>query len=444
VGKTSLGQSIARATEREFIRISLGGIRDEAEIRGHRRTYIGSYPGQIVKGLKKAKTMNPVFLLDEIDKLGSDFRGDPASALLEVLDPEQNAEFVDHYLDLEIDLSRVFFITTANTLDPVPPALKDRMEVIELPGYTEREKLQIARDFLIRKQAEKNGLKPESVLIADGLILKMVNGYTREAGVRNLERQIAVVMRKVARHVVESRQAQEEGGEPGPFVFEESHLKKFLGIPKFSQAKILSQNEVGVAMGLAWTVAGGDILIIESRFLKGKGELILTGRLGEVMKESSSAAFSYAKLKLFELDLDTEELEKYNIHLHIPEGAVPKEGPSAGVTLAVSMISLLTGIPVKSDFAMTGEITLRGKVLPVGGIKEKIIAAHRYGLKNVLIPIENEKDYIEDIPDDIKRDMKIARVDNMDEVLELVLEQPIKIKNIQSKVIKPFLNSKIQ
>ncbi len=441
VGKSSLSKSIARALDRAFVRISLGGVKDEAEIRGHRRTYIGSYPGQIVKGLKKAKYINPVFLLDEVDKLSSDFRGDPASALLEVLDPDQNAEFVDHYLDLEIDLSQVFFITTANTVDPIPPALKDRMEVIEISGYTEREKMHIAKDFLIKKQASKNGLDPGNILIRDDIILKVINEYTREAGVRNLEREIAIIMRKIARLMVEARESKKEFDK---IELKESQIKKFLGVQKFTRLKRLSPNENGVAMGLAWTASGGDILIIESRFLKGKGDLIMTGRLGEIMKESSSAAFSYAKLKLLELDMDTELLEGYNIHLHIPEGAVPKEGPSAGVTLSVSIISLLTGIPVISDYAMTGEITLRGKVLPVGGIKEKIIAAHRYGIKNVLIPVENEKDMAEDIPSDILEEIKIHLVDNMDEVLDMVLEKPIKIKNINSKVIKPFLNSKIQ
>jgi len=441
VGKSSLSKSIARALDRPFVRVSLGGVRDEAEIRGHRRTYIGSYPGQIIKGLKKAKYKNPVFLLDEIDKLNSDFRGDPASALLEVLDPEQNAEFVDHYLDLEIDLSQVFFITTANYSDPIPPALLDRMELLELPGYTEREKLQIARGFLIKKTAEKNGVKPEKFEINDELILKIINQYTREAGVRNLERQIAVIMRKIARNFVEKGDGinQEE-----KFILTEEHLEKFLGIPRFNKSKMLQESEVGVCIGLAWTAAGGDILIVESRFVRGKGDLILTGRLGEVMKESSSTAFSFAKSKLTQLDLDTSEIEKYNIHLHIPEGSVPKEGPSAGVTLAVSIISLLTGIPVRCNFAMTGEITLRGKILPVGGIKEKIIAAHRYGIGHVLIPSENAKDFIEDVPEDIKETMQVHIVDNMDELLEVVLEQPLKIKNINSRVISPFLDSKIQ
>ncbi|MDY0296988.1 MAG: endopeptidase La [Acidobacteriota bacterium] len=441
VGKSSISRSIARALDREFTRVSLGGVKDEAEIRGHRRTYIGSYPGQIIKGLKKAGVRNPVFLLDEIDKLSSDFRGDPASALLEVLDPEQNHEFVDHYLDLEIDLSKVFFITTANSAEPIPPALLDRMEIIELPGYTEREKCEIARRYLIPKQSKKAGLDPECIDINDDLLLAVINEYTREAGVRNLERQVAMMIRKVAREVVEKN---DKASEHPPVKITREKLEKFLGVPRFTHTRKLMQNEVGVAMGLAWTVTGGDILIIEARFLKGKGELILTGRLGEVMKESSSTAFSCAKLKLFELDFDTDGLEKYNIHLHIPEGAVPKEGPSAGITLTVAMVSLLTGIPVRAEFAMTGEITLRGQILQVGGIKEKVLAAHRYGIRHVLLPRENEKDFREDIPEDIRNDMKIYFVQSIDEVLDLVLEKPLKIKNISSKVIKPFLDTKLQ
>lgn len=463
VGKSSLSKSIARALDRAFVRVSLGGVRDEAEIRGHRRTYVGSYPGQIIKGLKKAKYKNPVFLLDEIDKLSSDFRGDPASALLEVLDPEQNSEFVDHYLDLEIDLSQVFFITTANTTDPIPPALKDRMEIIEIPGYTEREKLHIAKGFLVKKQAEKNGLNIEDFKIPDGLILDIINRYTREAGVRNLERQIAIVMRKIARHFVQEADEKEpaqvnadvsadaDGDSPQtdkqslkPLLVTHQLMEKFLGVPKFNKRQVLDKNEIGVSIGLAWTQAGGDILIIESRCVRGKGELILTGSLGDVMKESSSTAFSYSKIKISQLDFDTNEVEKYNIHLHLPEGAVPKEGPSAGVTLAVSIISLLTGIPVRSDYAMTGEITLRGKILPVGGIKEKIIAAHRYGISNVLIPSENEKDFKEDIPGEIKETMNVQFIDTMDEILDIVLEKPIKIKNINSKIIRPFDQAKIQ
>jgi ATP-dependent Lon protease len=441
VGKSSLSKSIARALDRKFVRVSLGGVKDEAEIRGHRRTYIGSYPGQIVKGLKKAGSMNPVFLLDEIDKLNSDFRGDPASALLEALDPEQNAEFNDHYLDLELDLSQVFFITTANFAENIPPALLDRMEVIELPGYTEREKLEIAKNFLLKKQAEKNGFSPAEIQIGDEVLLSVINEYTREAGVRNLERELAVIMRKTARGIIESGKKDDEKEIQ---VIDRAKLQKFLGIAKYSNQKIFKRNEIGVAIGLAWTAAGGDILVVEARMLKGKGELILTGRLGEVMKESSSAAFSYTKLKLFELELDTEELKNYDIHLHIPEGAVPKEGPSAGVTLAVSLISLLTGIPVRSDYAMTGEITLRGKILPVGGIKEKIIAAHRYGIKNILIPSENEKDFKEDIPEELKSVIRIYPVDTMDELLDIVLEDPIKIKNIKSKVIRPLQEANLQ
>jgi ATP-dependent Lon protease len=441
VGKSSLSKSIARALDRKFVRVSLGGVKDEAEIRGHRRTYIGSYPGQIVKGLKKAGSMNPVFLLDEIDKLNSDFRGDPSSALLEALDPEQNTEFADHYLDLDLDLSQVFFITTANFAENIPPALLDRMEVIELPGYTEREKLEIAKNFLLKKQAEKNGFSADEVRIDDDVLLSVINEYTREAGVRNLEREIAVIMRKTARGIIESgKKVREKEAQ----VIDRARLQKYLGIPKYSNQKIFQGSEIGVAIGLAWTSAGGDILVVEARMLKGKGELILTGRLGEVMKESSSAAFSYTKLKLFELELDTDELRNYDIHLHIPEGAVPKEGPSAGVTLAVSLLSLLTGIPVRPDYAMTGEITLRGKILPVGGIKEKIIAAHRYGIKNIIIPSENEKDFQEDIPEELKNDIRIYPVDTMDELLELVLEHPIKIKNIRSKVIRPLQEASLQ
>jgi len=439
VGKSSLSKSIARALDRKFVRVSLGGVRDEAEIRGHRRTYIGSYPGQIIKGLKKAGTMNPVFLLDEIDKLNADFRGDPASALLEALDPEQNAEFVDHYLDLEVDLSRIFFITTANEMDPIPPALFDRMEVIELPGYTEREKLQIARHFLLPKQAKKNGLSEDSFSISDELILKVISAYTREAGVRNLERQLAVILRKVARLMVE---AGKEGR--APVLVDETLLAKFLGIPKFIGQKVSNQEEIGVATGLAWTSAGGDLLLVEARMMRGKGELILTGRLGEVMKESSSTAFSYTKLKLFELELATDELKNYDIHLHIPEGAVPKEGPSAGVTLAVAMISLLTGIPVKAGIAMTGEITLRGKVLPVGGIKEKVIAAHRYGIRTVLIPAENEKDFQEDVPEEVRRELTVHTITHMDQLLELVLARPIKLTNINSRVVRPQQEANLQ
>ncbi len=440
VGKSSLSKSIARALNRPFVRISLGGVKDEAEIRGHRRTYIGSYPGQIVKGLKKAKYMNPVFLLDEIDKLSSDFRGDPASALMEVLDPEQNIEFIDHYVDIEMDLSKVFFITTANSRESIPPALWDRMEIIEIPGYTRMEKMQIARNFLLKKQAGKNGAKIDNIEFSDDLLSEVIHKYTREAGVRDYERQLGKILRKITRYFVENK----EKPPSEKFILKKEHLKQFLGVAKYSDIKILKQSETGVAVGMAWTPYGGELLIIESRFINGKGELILTGRLGEVMRESSSTAFSYIKLKLFELGFDINSLEKYNIHLHIPQGAVPKDGPSAGVTLAVSMISQLTGIKVRANFALTGEITLRGEILPVGGIKEKIIAAHRYGVKNVVIPEENRKDYLEDIPDEIKESIKIHFVENMDALLDLVLEESIEMENIKSKVIKPDLSSNIQ
>ncbi len=440
VGKSSLSKSIARALNRPFVRISLGGVKDEAEIRGHRRTYIGSYPGQIVKGLKKAKFMNPVFLLDEIDKLSSDFRGDPASALLEVLDPEQNVEFIDHYIDIEMDLSKIFFITTANTSENIPAALWDRMEIIEIPGYTRMEKMQIAKNFLIKKQLEKNGLSEKDVEIRDDFLMEIINGYTREAGVRDFERQLGKVFRKITRQFVENGGMKKRD----KFILKNSHIKKFLGIQKFNDIKMLKRSETGVAIGMAWTPYGGELLIIESRFINGKGELILTGRLGEVMRESSSTAFSYIKLKLFELGFDTNTMEKYNVHLHIPQGAVPKDGPSAGVTLAISMISQLTGIKVKANFAMTGEITLRGEILPVGGIKEKIIAAHRYGVKNVVIPEENRKDYLEDIPSEIKDSISIYFVENMDMLIDIVLEKSIELDNIKSQVIKPDLSSKIQ
>ncbi len=433
VGKSSLSKSIARALGRKFTRISLGGVKDEAEIRGHRRTYIGAYPGQIVKGLKKAKSLNPVFLLDEIDKLNSDFKGDPASALLEVLDPEQNMEFIDHFLDIEMDLSKVFFITTANSLSTISHALRDRMEIIEISGYTEKEKLEIAKKYLIKKRAEKNGLKNNEVKFEDELLLKIINEYTRESGVRELERVIAVILRKITRHIVQDKKKYSS---IAPYILTEKLLIKYLGAPKYGSQKTIGIGEVGVSVGLAWTQVGGDILIIEARLLKGKGKLIMTGRLGEVMKESLATAFTYAKLKLEELDFDTTKLDKYDIHLHIPEGAVPKEGPSAGVTLALSMISLITGIPVKSKFAMTGEITLRGKVLPVGGIKEKILAAHRYGIKNILIPYENKKDYEEDIDKDIKDDIQIYFIDNMDELLNLVLENKLVLKNMNNKILK--------
>ncbi|MCK5222551.1 MAG: AAA family ATPase, partial [Candidatus Aminicenantes bacterium] len=390
--------------------------------------------------LKKAKYMNPVFLLDEIDKLSSDFKGDPSSALLEVLDSDQNSEFVDHYLDLEIDLSKVFFITTANSIENIPSPLHDRMEIIEIQGYTQMEKLQIAKNYLVRNQSEKNGIEPIAFSISDEILLTIINDYTRESGVRELERQIGKVTRKIARNFVEKGKKDSEK----ELIIDKDLIEKFLGIPLYSDMKILKQSEVGVSVGMAWTPFGGDLLIVESKYLKGNGELILTGRLGEVMKESSSTAYSYVKLKLYDLDFDTDLLENYNIHLHIPQGAVPKEGPSAGVTLAVAMISLLTGIKVKANYAITGEITLRGEILPVGGIREKIIAAHRYGVKNVIIPLENRKDYIEDIPEEVKKSVDVHFVENMDNVLEVVLEKTIKLNNIKSRIIKPYMNPNIQ
>jgi len=441
VGKSSLSKSVARALGRKFTRISLGGVKDEAEIRGHRRTYIGAYPGQIVKGLKKAKSLNPVFLLDEIDKMSSDFKGDPASALLEVLDSEQNKEFIDHFIDIEMDLSKIFFITTANSLSNIPYALRDRMDIIEISGYTEKEKLEIAKKYLIKKQCERNGLKFDEIEIGDKCLLKIINEYTRESGVRELERVISIVLRKITRHIIQDKKVYSP---KKPFIFNEKLLEKYLGAPKYISQKSIEVGEIGVSIGLAWTQVGGDILIIEARMLKGKGKLIMTGRLGEIMKESLSTAFTYSKLKLSELDFDIKVLNGYDIHLHIPDGAVPKEGPSAGVTLAVSIISLLTGIPVKSKFAMSGEITLRGKILPVGGIKEKVLAAHRYGIKNIILPDENKKDFEEDIPPDVKDDIKVYFIDNMDKMLDIALENKLVLKNINTKMLKTSVSIGVQ
>jgi ATP-dependent Lon protease len=437
VGKSSLAKSVANAIGREFVRISLGGLKDEAEIRGHRRTYIGAYPGQIVKGIKKAKCMNPVFLLDEIDKIDSNFRGDPASALMEVLDPELNNHFSDHYLDLEINLSKVFFITTANSLDSIPGPLRDRLEIIEISGYTELEKVNIAKQFLINKQALMKGLDINNYSIDKKELLYVINNYTREAGVRELERKVAIIMRKIARNIVKEKNKTRK------IKINRQLITEFLGIPRYNKEKILKKPEIGVALGLAWTAFGGEILLIELRNIKGKGDLILTGRLGEIMKESSSTAFSYVKLKLYELGFDIDLIEKYNYHLHIPKGAVPKEGPSAGITLAVSFISLILGIPIKNDYAMTGEITLRGKILPVGGIKEKVIAAHRYGITNLIIPLENQKEFEEEIPDEIKARVKVNFMDNMDEVFRIVLTEQIRIDG-RSSIIKHFSNNNIQ
>ncbi|MFN2386848.1 MAG: endopeptidase La [Thermoanaerobaculia bacterium] len=414
VGKTSLAKSIARSLNRKFVRLSLGGVRDEAEVRGHRRTYIGAFPGQIIQMMKKAGTVNPVFLLDEVDKMSSDFRGDPAAALLEVLDPEQNHTFVDHYLDVEYDLSKVMFIATANIADPIPPALKDRMEMIPLSGYTPNEKVAIARQFLVPKQREANGLKEDQVEIADDTILAIITNHTREAGVRNLEREIGSVCRKVARKIVQKKVET-------PVRVTPDNLRDFLGKPKFRNRRKGEISEVGIATGLAWTEAGGEILSTETSLLKGKGNLTLTGSLGDVMQESARAAVSYVRSRAEMYDADPNFHEKFDIHIHVPEGAIPKDGPSAGITMAVSLFSAVTKIPVLKDLAMTGEITLRGKVLPVGGIKDKVLAAYRAGILSVVLASENEKD-LDDLPEEIRSQMEFHLVSNMDEVIKVAME----------------------
>lgn len=408
-GKTSMGRSIARALGRKFVRLSLGGVRDEAEIRGHRRTYVGALPGRIIQEIRRAESNNPVFMLDEVDKIGADFRGDPASALLEVLDPEQNYSFADHYLDVPFDLSKVLFITTANLADPIPPALQDRMETIELPGYTEHEKLFIARNFLIPRQINENGLKEGQLSFSDEAVLTIIRDYTREAGIRNLEREIGTVCRKVARQVVE--------GFSEAVTITPNVLSKYLGLRRFHYELAGEANEVGVATGLAWTPAGGDILFVEASLIPGKGKLILTGKLGDVMQESAQAAFTYIRSRANSLGADSDFYEKNDVHIHVPAGAIPKDGPSAGVTLAVALVSALTMKPVNKNIAMTGEITLRGKVLPVGGIKEKVLAAHRAGIKRVIMPKDNEND-LEEVPLEIKESMQFIFVKYIDEVLK--------------------------
>jgi len=416
VGKTSLAKSIARSLNRQFVRLSLGGVRDEAEIRGHRRTYIGAFPGQIIQMMKKAGTVNPVFLLDEVDKMSSDFRGDPASALLEVLDPEQNHSFVDHYLDVEYDLSKVMFIATANIADPIPPALKDRMEQIPLSGYTPNEKVAIARQFLVPKQREANGLKAEQIELPDETIMGVIESYTREAGVRNLEREIGGVCRKVARKIVQKKVET-------PVRITAETLKDFLGKPRFRNRRKGEVSEVGIATGLAWTEAGGEILMTETSLLKGKGNLTLTGSLGDVMQESARAAVSYVRSRAEMYDADPNFHEKFDIHIHVPEGAIPKDGPSAGITMAVSLFSAVTKIPVLKDVAMTGEITLRGKVLPVGGIKDKLLAAFRAGIRTIVLSAENDKD-LDDLPEEIRSQMEFHLVNTMDEVIKVAMEAP--------------------
>ncbi|MSP60677.1 MAG: endopeptidase La [Myxococcales bacterium] len=421
VGKTSLGKSIAKAVGRKFIRISLGGVRDEAEIRGHRRTYVGSLPGRIIQGMKKAGTRNPIFMLDELDKLGHDFRGDPASALLEVLDPEQNNSFSDHYLEVPFDLSHVMFIATANVIDPVPPALKDRLEILELPGYTRDEKKNISRQFLVKKQLDEHGLKPEQLELTDGGIEEIIDSYTREAGVRNLEREVGSVCRGVAVKVAEG-QALEK------IVITEKEVPDYLGPQRYMSEVAERTAEPGVATGLAWTPVGGDILFIEATKMPGKGSLVLTGQLGDVMKESVQAALSFIRSRAKWLGIEETFLEKTDIHVHVPAGGIPKDGPSAGVTMFVALASMLTGKSVRHDVAMTGEITLRGNVLPVGGIKEKVLAAHRAGIKRIVMPERNQKDLI-DVPPQAKAEMEFFFVKKMDELLPLVLtEMPDKMR----------------
>ena len=417
VGKTSLAKSIARAMNRKFVRLSLGGVRDEAEIRGHRRTYIGAFPGQIIQSMKKATTQNPVFLLDEVDKMSMDFRGDPSAALLEVLDPEQNNAFMDHYLDVEYDLSHVMFICTANVLHTIPQALRDRMEVLQLAGYTEEEKVQIAKKFLVPKAVEGNGLTDKNILFQDESLQTVINRYTREAGVRNLEREINSICRKVARRVVV------EGAE----TFEDISPDKvttFLGVPRYRSTEAEQQNEVGVSTGLAWTEVGGEILVTEATLMPGRGKLTLTGKLGDVMQESAQAAMSYVRSRAEEFGIVKDFNRRLDVHVHIPEGAIPKDGPSAGITLATALISALSRVPVRRDVAMTGEITLRGKVLPIGGVKEKVLAAHRAGIKNILLPKDNEKD-LADIPKNVLDAMNMYLVSSMDEVLKHALAGPL-------------------
>ncbi len=417
VGKTSLAKSIARATNRKFVRLSVGGVRDEAEVRGHRRTYIGAFPGQIIQMMKKAGTVNPVFLLDEVDKMSMDFRGDPSAALLEVLDPEQNHTFLDHYLDVEYDLSNIMFICTANVLHTVPQALRDRMEVLQLAGYTEFEKIEIARTFLAPKAVKANGLKDKNIQFKDEAFEAIIQRYTREAGVRNLEREINAICRKVARKVVaEGKQFSDE--------ITAAKVTEHLGVPRFRPTMLEEKNEIGVATGLAWTEVGGELLFTESTLMPGKGRLTLTGQLGEVMQESAKAAMSYVRSKAEAFGIQKDFHQYTDIHVHVPEGAIPKDGPSAGITLATALVSNLTRVPTRRDVAMTGEITLRGKVLPIGGLKEKVLAAHRAGVTTIILPKDNEKD-LADIPKEVLNVLKLHLVESMDEVLKIALTEPL-------------------
>jgi ATP-dependent Lon protease len=414
VGKTSLGRSIARAMGRKFVRMSLGGIHDEAEIRGHRRTYIGALPGRIIQNIKTAGTNNPVFMLDEIDKIGMDFRGDPSSALLEVLDPEQNNTFQDNYLEVPFDLSKVLFIATGNLMDPIPPALRDRMEIIQVPGYTQQEKAQIGKRFLIPKQMQNHGLKPSNIEITDEALTELVQAYTKEAGVRNLERELANIMRKVARSVAEGRKRKT--------VVDRKRLLQYLGPPRFEYGELEPEDQTGSATGLVVTEVGGDVVAIEVTRMDGKEDFILTGQLGEVMRESARAGLSWIRTHAAELGINRDTFEKQTLHIHVPAGAIPKDGPSAGITMATAMVSAFTGIPVRKDLAMTGEITLRGRVLPIGGLKSKILAAHLAGARVVVIPRKNEKD-LRDIPEEIRKQIKIVLADSMDQVLETALRR---------------------
>lgn len=429
VGKTSLGKSIARATGRKFVRLALGGVHDEAEIRGHRRTYIGSMPGQIVQLMKRAGTTNPVILLDEVDKLGRDYRGDPSSALLEVLDPEQNNTFRDHYLDVDYDLSHVFFIATANVLHTIPPALQDRLEILNLSGYTEREKVEIAKQHLIEKQCENSGIDSANVVFTDEGILEIIRHYTREAGVRNLEREIGSCLRKIARKFVATDDKNDFR-----VVIDADKVQELLGTIRFRKQDIARKSEIGLVNGLAWTEVGGDVLQVEATLVKGKGEVTLTGKLGEVMQESAKAALTCVRTRAEDLGINPAIFKENDLHIHVPEGAIPKDGPSAGITMATAMVSAMTRKTARHDVAMTGEITLRGKVLPIGGVKEKLLAAHRFGLRTLILSKENEKDLV-DVPEDVRDELTIHLVDTIDEVLKYTLEGDVPVENIETPQI---------